>query len=289
MKPIALATCAAHPQLFGAEQALMSVFGAAGAEASPVVWDDHAIDWTAFECVVVRSTWDYHQRPGEFMGWVEKLERSGVRLFNPPRLLRWNLDKRYLLELADAGVPVVPTRIVERDQPVDLTALAAAAGWTDVVIKPAISAGADRTHLVRATDLPAQQTLEELAKTGAVLVQQFVPEITGEGEWSLFYFAGRFSHAVLKKPVEGEFRIDAMKRDGFRRLDPPAELRRVSEHTLARLPMSPLYARIDGIRSGPDFLVIEVELIEPGLYLSLAPDAADRYVAAVLAALTEAR
>jgi glutathione synthase/RimK-type ligase-like ATP-grasp enzyme len=281
--PIALVTCEREPKLHADEQLLIERFAAAGRAAEVVIWTDATVDWRRFERVIVRSTWDYYQRIVELRAWLAQLEALGTRVVNPLPLLRWNLDKGYLAQLAQRGVPIVPTRFFDAGESVDLAAAAQALGADELILKPAISGSGFRTHRFDAHGAAAlQPELDSILATSGALLQPFAREILDEGEWSLLFFGGRFSHAVLKTAAAGEFRIQLQYGGRFHAVTPPATLLRAAEAILAQLPFAAAYARIDGIRRGDDFLLMEVEVFEPYLYLPAEPRAADRFVRACL-------
>lgn len=282
IRRVALVTCARLPSLYADEAALPAAFAAAGVEALPVVWSDASVDWGAFDRVILRNPWDYFERIDEFRAWLDTVERAGVALSNPLPLVRWNLDKRYLVELAAAGVRIVPTELVERGAAVDLAALVERAGFAEAIIKPSVSGGSFRTHRVVAGRAREQQAaLDEIVAASAALVQPFVPEIAAEGEWSLLFFAGELSHVVLKKPAAGDFRVQAQFGGHYVAATPPPTLVDDAREVVARLPWPADYVRIDGIRRDDRLLLMEVEAIEPYLFLPFAPAATARYVAAV--------
>jgi glutathione synthase/RimK-type ligase-like ATP-grasp enzyme len=280
---LALCTSSEFPTLFDDEQALPSLLAAAGLDAEPVVWSDPAVVWDRYDLVVIRSTWDYFTRIDEFRAWLDRMEAECVPLWNPPSLLRWNLDKHYLAQLAEHGVATLPTLFV--DAPASLAALVAEAGFSDAILKPAISGGSWRTHRFAAADAPSLEgELNTIVAAGGAMVQPFAPEIVDEGEWSFLFFGGRFSHVVVKTPAARDFRVQPKFGGTFRAVTPPPHLRTQAEVILRLLPTVPLYARIDGIRRGDQLLLMEVEVIEPYLYLPADPAAAARYVAALVAA-----
>ncbi len=285
MMRIALLTSSALPSLWGDEQELPARFGAAGVEAEPVVWSDASVDWSRYDAIVIRSTWDYFERIDEFRTWLQRVERDGLPLYNPAALVRWNLDKRYLAELAGRGVRIVPTLFFDAGARVDLAALVADAGWTHAIIKPAVSGGAWRTHRFAAAEARAlQPTLDDILSTTGALVQPFLDEIERVGEYSLLFFGGEHSHTVLKTPKAGDFRVQAQFGGTHRALTASAEMQGAAERVLRALPVAPLYARIDGIERDGHFELMEVEVIEPYLFFPGSPDAAiDKYVAAVRA------
>ena len=287
MTRLALVTCERLPALYGDEQELPARFAAAGVAAEPVVWSDAGVDWSRYDAVVIRSTWDYFERIGEFTAWIDRLEQAGVPLQNPARLVRWNLDKRYLAELETRGVRIVPTRFFDAGARVDLAALLRDAGWSEAIVKPAVSGGAWRTHRVPvAGAAAAQRELDEILGRSGALVQPFLDEIARVGEWSFLFFGGAFSHAVIKRPASGDFRVQAQYGGTHDAIDPPppsllAEARAV----LDALPTPTAYARIDGVARDGRFELMEVEVIEPYLFFPGSPRAVDRYVSAIRALL----
>jgi glutathione synthase/RimK-type ligase-like ATP-grasp enzyme len=252
-----------------------------GVAVEAVSWDDPAVDWVGYSAVVVRSTWDYHRRPLEFQRWIERLEHSGAPLWNPPALLRWNLDKRYLGELAQLGIAVVPTRTVRRGSGATLAGTLDEAGWGEVVVKPAISASAHETWRSSPTRARSDaRRFSALLESGDVLVQPYQPAIE-EGEWSLCFFGGRFSHAVLKRPRPGEFRVQAELGGEVLVRRPSSRLVEEAANVVGRAPAPWLYARVDACDVGGALLLMELELIEPTLFFHADPDAPERFAEAL--------
>jgi glutathione synthase/RimK-type ligase-like ATP-grasp enzyme len=241
-----------------------------------VPWDI-ARDWTRYDAIVIRSTWNYHLQPTAFTTWIDRCENAGCRLWNPPAVLRWNLDKRYLLQLEAAGLLVPETIVVPQGSTVKLRDLLRAQGWTDAVVKPVVSASAFQTF--RAVDDEGhdnEQAFTEAVASRDMLVQQFVPEII-DGESSLMFFGRRFSHAVKKVPADREFRVQEEFGGQVASYMPDAETLRTCETALSHVPGPTLYARIDGVATARGFEVIEVEVIEPSLFLRHDPAAARRF------------
>jgi glutathione synthase/RimK-type ligase-like ATP-grasp enzyme len=279
---MAIVTCAEFPDLCAEEQELVPRLRARGVDVQAVPWDRPDVAWDRFESVVLRSTWDYFKRIEDFRAWLDRLEQPRVRLFNPLELVRWNFDKRYLRELELRGTPIVPTAFVEPGQRTTLAALLAERGWERAVFKPAISGGAHRTwSLDRAEASTHEAEFQALLASMAVLVQPFAPEIVEDGEWSLLFFESSFSHAVRKVPAPGDFRVQSHFGAAVTREEPSAELRAQAQRVVDALPVAPLYARIDGIRRGGAFLLMEVEVIEPYLYLGFAMDRMEGFIDAL--------
>jgi glutathione synthase/RimK-type ligase-like ATP-grasp enzyme len=279
---VALVTCQALPDLSDDDRHALPALAARGIAGQPVVWTDPTVVWPAYDMVIIRSTWDYSHQPAAFASWIDRLDEAGVSLWNPPRVVRANLDKRYLITLAQAGVPIVPTVWLDAGAPVDLPTLLADHGWSDAVIKPVISAGARHTHRVTAE---SQRLLDVTVAHGAVMLQPYLPEIETDGEWSLIYLGGQFSHAVRKFPRAGDFRVQPQHGGSTRRETPPAALRDAADRLLGAVGDQLLYARVDGVERDGQFLLMELELIEPRLFFEYAHDGAERFADAVARAL----
>jgi glutathione synthase/RimK-type ligase-like ATP-grasp enzyme len=288
MPRIALATSPAFPGLPPDDQILQQALVHRGAQAPAIRWDA-AVDWRTFDAVVVRSCWDYHLRHEEFLAWIGRVEEAGTAMHNAPRILRWNSDKRYLRDLAKSGVDVVRTRWSdETPGSPTLAALLAEEGWDDVVIKPAISASANDTWRV-----PARQAGEwearyqEMARRGPTMIQPFVPEVSRDGEWSLVFIGGEFSHSMLKRPAPGDFRVQTEWGGSQHVVTADGVVVRAARETLRKIPggQAPSYARVDGCVINGRFRLMELEVLEPTLYFTDGPDAAERLADLVLAAL----
>jgi hypothetical protein len=269
---IAFATCDEKPGIAPDDLVLAALLGERGARVEPWSWSDAAAPWDDFDLVVVRSTWDYHLQPERFRDWLDARER----LWNPPAVLRWNLDKRYLLDLEARGVAIVPTRLLKRGH--DLTE--ALREWPDAVVKPAVSASAFRTWRVRAGEPRAEA--EAVCRERDVLVQPFVKEIQSEGEWSLCFFAGRFSHAIVRRPGAGDFRVQEELGGSVARAEPDGALIAAASMALSKAQAETLYARVDGVRIDGAFHLSELELIEPCLFFGEDRAAAGRFCDAIL-------
>ena len=293
-RPIALATSSAYAPLTDDDQPLIAALEARGLAAEPAVWNDAAVDWSRYAGVLLRSTWDYHLEPGAFLDWALGLAGRGARLANPPEIVRWNADKRYLLELAARGVRIVPTEYVEPAGPFEtLAAIAERRGWSEVVVKPAISATAHLTWRARAPFAPEVEAKFRAAcaagsglEPAGVLVQRFQAEIESAGEWSLIFFAGRFSHGVVKRVRAGEYRVQSEWGGTWTPAAPEDALIGAARAVLSALPFPPsacLYARVDGVIVDGAFQLMELELIEPALFLAAREGAAERFADVVAA------
>ena len=275
---IAFVGCVKHPRGTQDDHFAVEALRRRGLEVETVLWDDAAVRWDAYRAIVLRSTWDYYLRAVAFRDWLARL--PALRLWNPLPTVRWNFDQRYLLELEGRGVPIVPTRLLERGP---LPAIEGPA-----VLKPSISAGAHRTFRLGPGGIApeqAQRGLEEILTGSAALLQPLIPEVASEGEWSLIFFRGAFSHAVLKRPAPGDFRSQMDHGGRVERRQPPAQVLAAAAHALRTAGQECLYARVDGVVASGAFLLMELELIEPGLFFLGDTAAADRFAAAIAATL----
>lgn len=286
---MAFLTDSQHTELTADDRLLRSALEQRGATVQPVVWSRPPASWREFDAALIRSTWDYHHHLEPFLEALERIEAAGVRLFNPAPVVRWNAGKRYLLQLAVSGVPIPATALVRRGERAELAPLLRANGWARAVMKPAISASAHETWVVEPeTVLARQWDLERLALVGDVLVQEFRPEVARPGEWSLVFVQGILSHALLKTARPGDFRVQEEHGGRIEARTPDAALAAGAGRALTaaarRLELAepPLYARVDGVVAGDRFLLMELELIEPALYFSLAPGSEARLAEALL-------
>lgn len=253
-----------------------------GIAVEPRPWSDPG-NLNALDAVLPLVVWGYHQRFADWLGLLDELEARAVRTINPVPLLRWNSDKAYLAELEASGVPTVPTLACGALDEAILRQAADRFATTDLVIKPRISAAADGTHRIRAGDpLPAD------SYGRAMLVQPFMPAIAATGEYSLMLFGGHFSHAIVKRPKAGDFRVQPHLGGSDRPCDPPSGGIELAQAALAAAPATATYARVDMIERGEGALrIMELELIEPALFLHHAPDRGAAFASAVRRAIEQ--
>jgi glutathione synthase/RimK-type ligase-like ATP-grasp enzyme len=279
---IAFVTYEGLPELNADDRRAAVALHDLGLPTDAVRWDDPRVDWLGYGAVVLRSTWDYHRRVDEFHGWIDRMDATGARLWNPPRVLRWNTDKRYLARMAQPSLAPPPTAILERGSAVNLAALLDARGWDEAVVKPAISADGFSTECTSRERAASDQAgLDAMLGRGDVVVQRLVPEIRSNGEISMMFFSGVFSHAVSKRPQPGEFRVQERLGGRIERTDPPPAL---IEHAHALLDLHAqgyLYARVDVVAAAEQFVLMEVELLEPSLYLEHHPPSARAFALAI--------
>ena len=285
---VALATYGGAPNLAPDDRRLIPALEQVGIDAMPIVWSDQSVSWRRFDAVILRSCWDYHLRFEEFQSWLSALEHDGVRLWNSPDTVRWNADKRYLLDLARRGAATIPTMMAVRGQPEAVGSIAAAEGWPQFVIKPAVSASGYETYALRQPlDAAARAAIARVSAIGDVLVQPFANEVPESGELSLIFFDGKFSHATVKRARAGEFRVQTEHGGTVEATTVDPVIVAQASGVIQLLDETPLYARVDGIIREGALLVMELELIEPNVFMSYHPNAAHRFAAAIGARIAQ--
>ena len=279
---VALATFKALPSLSRDDQLVIPELALRRLVGVPAVWDAPHVRWDSFDAVVIRSCWDYHTRPDAFREWIDRVHHAGVPVWNPPAVLHWNIEKTYLRELVARGLAVVPTHWIERGSGASLASVLEEEGWTDAVVKPVVSASAEnawRTSVHRASADEAR--FRDLVTREGVMVQRFMEPIQTTGEWSLCFFRGVFSHAVLKRPQPGDFRVQSEFGATYRSASPHPALLAKAGAALAAAPAPCLYARVDGCVVDGVFHLMELELLEPSLYLGYDGAAPARFAEAI--------
>jgi glutathione synthase/RimK-type ligase-like ATP-grasp enzyme len=256
--------------------------GDLGWRISTVSWRQTGIPWREFDAVVVRSTWDYWDDVPCFLEVLSRIDRS-TRLANPLDVIHWNLSKSYLRDLEGKGIGIVPTAWPDTLSPAAIRRWCHSLGSSEGVVKPVV--GANGVDAYRVADTDDSDRLAEIAacfKDREVMVQRFMPNILSEGEHSLFFFAGRFSHAILKVPAANEFRSQEERGAEIRSVVPESGLLERGRQALAAIASPLLYARIDFVRDDSgDFAVMELELIEPSMYLRTDAEAPARFARAI--------
>ena len=269
MTDVALVTFAEFPFGWEDDLELVRALGHRGITSEFVCWDDTEARWSSAGLVLLRSPWDYHRRIDAFLDWLDFVG-SVAPVWNPPEMVRWNAHKRYLTELRASGVPTVPTIVVERG---GAHALDPAQQW---IVKPAISAGADRTvrHAVQAD-------LDALVATDDALVQPYVHEIETRGELSIICIDGEPQHALRKVPAAGDFRTQEHLGASVTLEPLDDDIRAIAGAAVGALDRTPLYARVDVADTPAGLLLMELELIEPTLWFRLHPETADAMAVAI--------
>ncbi len=276
---IVLATCAAWPELSASDRCLAEALAARRARVTSAPWNGPFAPFAEATAVVIRSTWDYHQAPETYLAWLDRLDPR--RTFNAPALIRWNVSKAHVLDLARRGARVPRSREAAAE-PAAIADALDTLGVREGVIKPLVGASGFGVERVAretvAVDLARARAHKALDR---VLVQEFVPEIR-DGELAGVFFEGAFSHALRRRAAAGEFRINSQYGGTMEMTTLAGETVEAMEAVLALLPQVPLYARMDGVVRDGGFVLMECEVNEPALGLHLAPGSAERFADALL-------
>jgi glutathione synthase/RimK-type ligase-like ATP-grasp enzyme len=273
---VALVTSAEYRELTPDDRLLVAPLRRRGIAAEPAVWNDPGVRWGEFDSIILRSTWDYHLASNAFAAWIAAV--GAFNLANPATIVRWNMEKTYLRELAAGGIPVPPTVWVAPNERPSLGGILHDTGWVRAVVKPTVSASAYETWIVAGAVTDADEVrFRRLCAASGAMVQKFMEPIRTAGEWSLLFFGKEYSHAVVKRPVEGDFRVQSEYGGTVETAAPPASLLAQARAVIASVPGPLLYARVDGVVEEGTFMLMELELIEPTLYLDADPAAPDRF------------
>lgn len=279
---IALLTCEKLPNLNPEDQNIIPELAKHNIEAKAVIWDNKTITWTDFDYLIFRNTWDYFEKETEFKIWLDHIEKLGIKTLNPIAIIQQNIHKFYLRDLENQGIIILPTVFIDKTNAINLAELIPS-HWKKAVIKPAFSAG---SYLTEVFDMSEIQTINEKYKSIAaekeLLLQEFMPEIQTIGETSFIFFNKKFSHAVNKKPVDGDFRVQSLFGGKYTLVQPNPELIEKAQKIVNTFPDDLLYARVDGIIINNELHLMEIECIEPDLYFNLSEKSLDRFVATIV-------
>lgn len=258
-----------------------------GLEIERVIWNDPLVDWGNYQLAILKSPWDYTEHLTDFQQWLDQLEALGIKLLNPFDKVRWNMDKHYLQEIADSGLPVISSLYIEKGSRIDLQGLLDSFKVDKLIIKPCVSAGARNTFILNADNFAAQQELiNTLLQEESFIVQPFMKEVF-EGEWSFLFFNGKYSHCLLKVPKDGEFRVQHYYGGSVNVQQTADKYLLEAQAYVDQFAAGCLYARVDGLIVNEQLNLMELELIEPYLFLNTHPESLENYYQALLAQLKD--
>ena len=265
------------------ESLLLAFLSNKGLNIERVIWTDAAVRWEAYDLLLIKAPWDYHEKITQFYQWLNRVAALNIPMLNPQHIIKWNSDKHYLKEMIDAGFSVIPSAIIENGAPARLAPFFQQFNTGQLIIKPCISAGAKETFTVTPGNMQeVQQRLTGLLEKEAFIVQPFVKEIETEGEWSFIFFNGQFSHCVVKRPRSGDFRVQPMYGGTTHTTIPnPLHVQEAAAF-VQHFAKGCLYARVDGVMINGVFTLMELELIEPYLFLGDVPNGYEAYYNALM-------
>ena len=256
---------------------LISFLQKKGLNVRSVAWNNPDIQWEEFDLVIIKSPWDYHDHIEAFQAWITKLKSLRIQVLNPAETILWNSNKKYLLEIAEAQLPIIPTILIPKGQQTDWNYFFKKWDKQKIVIKPCVSAGAKNTILLPIEDVEVRSAeISGLIAAEDFLVQPYLQEIE-QGEWSLLFFGGEFSHAILKTPKDGDFRVQHSHGGSFQESEIDNNFIEKASVYVDHFAQGSLYVRVDGIVKDKEFYLMELEMIEPYLYLDDADGAYENY------------
>jgi glutathione synthase/RimK-type ligase-like ATP-grasp enzyme len=279
MKKIALVTYKKEPHLNSGDKLLVKPFQKFGYTIDPVPWNDVRIDWKTYDSVILRSCWDYHIQYPQFILWLEKLRNLNIRLWNQYDIIRWNTQKTYLFDLEKKQVPIISTTLIKKGQKNHVEEIIRKSKWEEIVIKPIIGASAYKIFKVKLKDLNCYiPKIYELLSNEDILIQPFVNEIVQNGEYSFVFFDKKYSHTILRKPKQGDYRNQPEFGVTEHLIHPKGHLIDQAERILYSIDSPLLYARIDTVDFEGKLHLIELELTEPYLFFEFDENSAEKFV-----------
>jgi len=258
---------------------LIEPFNLRGWDCMFVPWDSRLVDWDDFDAVIIRSTWDYQQKEELFLKTLVKISKSNAKLYNPLSVVKWNINKNYLKDLEEKNIAIVPTKFFDIFDYKSIKKCFLSFETNKLIIKPSISANADDTFILEESSIDDNRVLlSNTFKNKEYLVQPFIDNIIIEGEYSLIFFGDILSHVLLKTPEAGDFRVQEEHGGFLQSINlPENSLVDFGLKVIKNLPMPCLYSRIDVVRNNDQFLLMEVELIEPSLYFNMNSESAIKF------------
>ncbi|MCB0279525.1 MAG: hypothetical protein KDD94_08495 [Calditrichaeota bacterium] len=282
MKRIAFATFDELPELEPDDYAVVQQLNSNKLKTDILLWDRNHVNWSDYQAVVIRSCWNYHLFPNEFLQWIDKLTDHGVTVYNNPEIIRWNLYKTYLRDLQEQGIAIIPTRWFSKGESVNIKKVLEDENWNDAVIKPVVSLGSYKTwRYSNLSDSENQAEFDQLIKSNEMMIQEFQDSILSEGEYSFIFLNGRFRFAIVKKPVANEFRVQEEYGGSKDWIEVPESLIKQAENVIDKIDADLLYARVDGVLKNGQLTLMELELIDPSLYLNLHPQGINYFAEAI--------
>ncbi len=253
-----------------------------GISSVRVDWARKDVDWSQYKCVVFRTTWDYFDRFEEFSQWLDDVSKQ-TKLCNPYSMIKWNMDKHYLKDLESKGIPVTPSRFVEKGSTVNIEDEILKSGWHELVIKPCVSGAARHTYRVNKLNAKAIETVvNKLLKYESFVYQPFLESVLTQGEDTLMLFDGKYSHAIRKLAKPGDFRVQDDHGGTVHDYQPDAEQIEFAEKAMAVCSTLPSYGRVDMVRDNQGKLALmELEMIEPELWLRKHPPSAKLFAESI--------
>jgi glutathione synthase/RimK-type ligase-like ATP-grasp enzyme len=282
-RKLGLLTCQKLPNLIESDQALIPLLADKDILGEAVIWDDQEIDWSQYDALLIRNTWDYFEKIPQWLSWLDKIESLNLPMINSVKTVRYNMDKHYLNDLATKGISIVPSIFIDIDENQRLYDIIMNAMWPTMVIKPTISAGAFLTSKFSIDEIDEiVDRYTKLDNKCDLVLQPYLPEIETSGEISLIYFNATYSHGVRKTPKVGDFRIQSQFGGIYQLIEVDDRIIEFGKKALVATGNDCLYGRVDLVMIGENPHIMEVELIEPDLYFEHFPSSKELFVSVLI-------
>ncbi|MBT2563551.1 hypothetical protein J7E50_21595 [Pedobacter sp. ISL-68] len=253
-----------------------------GLNIEKVIWNDERIKWEDYSLAILKSPWDYFDMIEDFYSWLNHLEAKNIKLLNPIEVVRWNANKQYLQEIEAAGLKITPSFFIQNKESANLEHFFEKFNTNKLIVKPCVSGGAKNTFKVTTDNVnEVNQKLNLLIQDEDFIIQPFLPEILENGEWSFVFFNGAYSHSLIKQAKPGDFRVQPAHGGSVHPQKPSEELIATAQQYITLFAKGCLYARVDGTFVNGEFLLMELELIEPFLFLNTETENYERYYSAL--------
>jgi glutathione synthase/RimK-type ligase-like ATP-grasp enzyme len=253
-----------------------------GLKIEKVIWNDPNINWGKYALAILKSPWDYFDLIDDFYKWLDHLAAKKVKLLNPIDVVRWNSNKKYLQEIEAAGLKITPSVFISNQENINLNHFFEKFNTDKLIVKPCVSGGAKNTFKVTTDNVDEiNHKLQQLVQEEDFIVQPFLPEILESGEWSFVFFNGKYSHSLIKQAKAGDFRVQPAHGGSVHPQKPSEDLIAKAQQYVSLFAKNCLYARVDGTFVKKEFLLMELELIEPFLFLNTDPENYHRYYEAL--------
>lgn len=272
----------ASPTAENEDDTLLNFLKEKGISIEKVIWNDKNVRWENYNLAILKSPWDYFDLIEDFYTWLAMLQSKNVKLLNPIETVKWNADKHYLHDIAQAGLKVAQSIFIHKGETINLKSYFDVFNADQFIIKPCVSGGSKNTFKVDLANAEEiNQTLKILLAEEDFIVQPFINEIETEGEWSFLFFGGKFSHCLLKKAKNGDFRVQHYLGGTIHPQNPPQHLLQSAQQYVNEFAKDCLYARVDGTVENNNFVLMELELIEPFLFLNTNKNSYENYYKAL--------
>ena len=276
-KKLGFVTYKKYPRLTQSDILLAKSLEVSDYHVQNVPWDDERTEWEEYDTLILRSCWNYHLQVDNFYSWLKKIEDAGIKLWNPYSIVRSNLNKTYLFDLERKGIEIIPTLHIKKGSNIYIEDILKKNNWEEIVIKPTI--GVDAYHILKTNYLDAlakQKDLDKLLENSDILIQPLIEEIKN-GELSIIFFGNNYGHTVLKKPAKNDFRTNYDLGGSIEIAEIKPNILSQVKKIVGSIVKDILYARVDGVIIKGKFVLMELELIEPHLFLDLYPNSAELF------------